>query len=239
MYCLSNDVLKVMTMLRVSETGSLIFHSTLFQINTLKSSGLDASHTLNMRKWRRVTVRYHTVNEWRYRHIRCSTKQFQVYRSYHEGLWIASANNNRVSSSMEVSGWEMARRRQWWGLNPLIHRSWERKKQYNKCLKGRNHGTEKWHKAAKVKAALCSFLPLGCWQWVTRLGRACQAGGEGHMSRPSLHVGRLARFNFRDQTVREEFKLQPCGLWRKNKERASKCSWSIQLPVRLPGFYLR
>lgn len=51
---------------RLSEIGSLIFYSTLLQINTHKSSGLDASHTLNMRNWQRVTVRYHRVNRvWR------------------------------------------------------------------------------------------------------------------------------------------------------------------------------
>lgn len=54
----------------------------------------------------------------------------------------------------------------------------------------------------------------------------CQTGA-GQISGPSLSVGRRAFFNLRDEPAREEFKLQPCGLW-KTKEKVHKCSQSIR-----------
>lgn len=60
----------------------------------------------------------------------------------------------------------------------------------------------------------------------------CQTGA-GRISRPSLGVGRLAFFSLRDEPVREEFKLQPSGLW-KTKEKVHKCSRSIRPSVCQP-----
>lgn len=60
----------------------------------------------------------------------------------------------------------------------------------------------------------------------------CQTGA-GQISRPSLGVGRLAFFNLRDEPAREEFKLQPCGLW-KTKEKVHKCCLSFRLSVCQP-----